>query len=129
VYPVPRPESKRMLEGKNLTSARSISQPWSAHPRWKKTENSLSTDEAHQQTGVAALLGHTGHTGTNGVSGVSVCHTFFRFFFHKKMGKNKNKAPETKPSQTPHPSKQKASRQQSVPLASTEFVTVNVFVK
>jgi hypothetical protein len=44
------------------------------------------------------------------------------------MWKNKNKALETEPGQKPHPSKQKASSQQSAPLASTEFVIVNVFV-
>jgi len=33
--------------------------------------HSLSTDEAHWHTGVAALLGHTGHTIKNGMSGVS----------------------------------------------------------
>ena len=44
------------------------------------------TDEAHQHTGVVALLGHTRHTITNGVLGVSVCVTFFRFliFFERK---------------------------------------------
>jgi hypothetical protein len=44
------------------------------------------------------------------------------------MGKNKNKVLETQPGQKPCSSKQKASSQQSAPLASAEFVIANIFV-
>ena len=76
---------------------------------------------------MAALLGRTGHTVTNSVLGESVCHIFLIPFF-VKMGKNKNKAPESEPGQKPHLSKLKASSQQSAPLASAEFVIANDFV-
>jgi hypothetical protein len=44
------------------------------------------------------------------------------------MGKNKSKAPESEPGQKTCLTKQKASSQQSAPLASAEFVIANVFV-
>jgi hypothetical protein len=44
------------------------------------------------------------------------------------MGKNKSKVPESKPGPKSHLTRQKASSQQSAPLASAEFVIANVFV-
>jgi len=57
-----------------------------------------------------------------------VCHIFSIFFFLKKMGKNKSKALESEPGQKPRLTRQKASSQQSAPLASAEFVIANIFV-
>jgi hypothetical protein len=44
------------------------------------------------------------------------------------MGKNKSKALEIEPGQKPSLTTQKASSQQSAPLASAEFVIAKVFV-
>jgi hypothetical protein len=74
---------------------------------------------------VAALLGHTGHTSTNDASGVLVCHILI---FFVENGEEQENVLETQPGQEPRSSKQKASSQQSAPLASTEFVIANAFV-
>jgi hypothetical protein len=44
------------------------------------------------------------------------------------MGKNKSKAPESEPGHKPCLTRQKASSQQSAPLASAEFIIANIFV-
>jgi hypothetical protein len=75
------------------------------------------------------VLGVTPDTPSRtGVLGVSVCH-IFSIFFSEKMGKNKSKAPESEPGQKPCLTRQKASSQQSAPLASADFVIANIFCK